>query len=230
MCVCVCVCVCVCPFVCQWTKFQSNGCTDLDAVFAKWLLTALAWTILGQRSMSQWRNIHFFFIILRLLGMFFFSFCLFVCFYTSTKSWRGYIFTAVCLCVCLSVCVSGSSCEQNSSRTDESIWTRFSLNGCLPHWLEPYWNWWPWIKGQGHLLHNSLLTSLLYISALLRSIKMKFNRSLRYTLGRFVFKFYKNRMGDDVIMTPFKFSPNNCPYQKFYWTYKLHTWIQYTTT
>ena len=26
-------------------------------------------------------------------------------FYTSTKSWRGYIFTAVCLCVCLSVCV-----------------------------------------------------------------------------------------------------------------------------
>ena len=27
-------------------------------------------------------------------------------FYTSTKSWRGYIFTAVCLCVCLCVCVS----------------------------------------------------------------------------------------------------------------------------
>ena len=25
-------------------------------------------------------------------------------FYTSTKSWRGYIFTAVCLCVCVSVC------------------------------------------------------------------------------------------------------------------------------
>ena len=37
----------------------------------------------------------------------FFSVCLSeypVC-YTSTKSWRGYIFTAVCLCVCLSVCV-----------------------------------------------------------------------------------------------------------------------------
>ena len=29
-------------------------------------------------------------------------------FYTSTKSWRGYVFTSVCLCVCLSVCVSGS--------------------------------------------------------------------------------------------------------------------------
>ena len=26
--------------------------------------------------------------------------------YISTKSWRGYIFTAVCLCVCLCVCVS----------------------------------------------------------------------------------------------------------------------------
>ena len=27
-------------------------------------------------------------------------------FYTSTKSWKGYIFTAVCLCVCLCVCLS----------------------------------------------------------------------------------------------------------------------------
>ena len=52
-------------------------------------------------------------------------------YYTSMKSWRGYIFTADCLCVCLSVCVSGSACEQNSSRTDEPIWTRFSLNVLL---------------------------------------------------------------------------------------------------
>ena len=58
--------------------------------------------------------------------------------YTSTKSWRGYIFTSVCLCVCVSVCVSNSACEQNSSRTDAPIWTRFSLNGCLAHWLGPY--------------------------------------------------------------------------------------------
>ena len=62
-------------------------------------------------------------------------------YYTSTKSWRGYIFTAVCLCVCVSVClcvcVSGTYCEQNSSRTDAQIWTRFSLNGCFPHWLAP---------------------------------------------------------------------------------------------
>ena len=62
-------------------------------------------------------------------------------FYTSTKSWRGYIFTADCLCVCVSVCLSACllfSCEQNSSRMDVPIWTRFSLNGCLPHRLEPY--------------------------------------------------------------------------------------------
>ena len=61
--VCVSVCLCVRHFL--WTKFQPNGCTDLDAVFAKWLLTALAQTLLnlvtlGQRSRSQWRNIHYF--------------------------------------------------------------------------------------------------------------------------------------------------------------------------
>ena len=40
------------------------------------------------------------------------------------------MFTAVCLCVCQSVCLCVRvSCEQNSSRTDEPIWTRFSLKG-----------------------------------------------------------------------------------------------------
>ena len=29
-------------------------------------------------------------------------------------------------------------------------------------------------------------------------------------------------MGDDVIVTSLQFSPNNCPYLSFYWTYKLH--------
>ena len=43
--VCVCVCVCLCVYCFLWTKFQPNGCTDLDAVFAKWLLTALARTL-----------------------------------------------------------------------------------------------------------------------------------------------------------------------------------------
>ena len=28
-------------------------------------------------------------------------------------------------------------------------------------------------------------------------------------------------MGDDVIVMSFTFSPYNCPYLKFYWTYKL---------
>ena len=65
----VCLCVCECGRLSLWTKFQPNGWTDLDAVFAKWLLTALAQTLLklvslGQRSRSQLRNIHFTFIIL----------------------------------------------------------------------------------------------------------------------------------------------------------------------
>ena len=41
------------------------------------------------------------------------------------------------------------------------------------------------------------------------SDKMNFDMSFRYTLGRFVFKFHKNGMGDDVIVTSFTFSPNN---------------------
>ena len=41
-------------------------------------------------------------------------------YYTSTKSWRGYIFTSVCLCICVSVSEM-FSCEQNSSQTDEPI-------------------------------------------------------------------------------------------------------------
>ena len=76
--------------------------------------------------------------------------------FTPPRNRGGVIFSlqfvcvSVCLCVCVCVCVSGTSCEQNSSRTDPPIWTRFSLNGCFPHWLRPYWIWWPWVKGQGH--------------------------------------------------------------------------------
>ena len=57
------VCLSVCLSVCVsdiflLTKFQPTGWTDLDAVFAKWLLTALAHTLLklvtlGQRSRSR---------------------------------------------------------------------------------------------------------------------------------------------------------------------------------
>ena len=50
VCVCVCVCVCmsvwVCVRLCLWTKCQPNECTDLDAVFAKRLLSTLARTLL----------------------------------------------------------------------------------------------------------------------------------------------------------------------------------------
>ena len=61
-----------------------------------------------------------------------------------------FVCMSVCVYVCVCVCVSSSACEQNSNRTDEPIWTRFSLHGCLPLWLKPYWNWWPSVKGQGH--------------------------------------------------------------------------------
>ena len=94
---------------------------------------------------------------------------------------------------------------QNASRTAKPIWTRFSLNGCLEHWLRPYWNWRPWVKGQGHsgsksiflpfLLLNSLLTSQLYISALVYLINLKFGMPLWYVLCRFVQEFYKNKLG-----------------------------------
>ena len=42
----VCVCLCVCLSISLFTKFQPNGCTDLDAFFAKQLLTALAQSLL----------------------------------------------------------------------------------------------------------------------------------------------------------------------------------------
>ena len=64
--VCLSVCLCVCVSVCPdflWTKFQPNGCTNLYAVFAKWLLTTLARTLLklvtlGQRSRSRWPKMY----------------------------------------------------------------------------------------------------------------------------------------------------------------------------
>ena len=44
--VCVCVCVCLSARLCLWKKFQPNEWTDLDVFFAKWLLSALAQTLL----------------------------------------------------------------------------------------------------------------------------------------------------------------------------------------
>ena len=65
-------------------------------------------------------------------------------------------------------------------------------------------------------IHNSLFTFLLCILVLLYLMKMKFGMSLRHSLGRFMFEFHKNQTDDDVIVTSFKFSQNNCPYLKFY--------------
>ena len=47
---------------------------------------------------------------------------------------------------------------------DGPIWMRFSLNGCLPHWLKPYWNWWPWVNGQGHSDSMSIFSSYFSVS------------------------------------------------------------------
>ena len=50
-------------------------------------------------------------------------------------------------------------------------------------------------------LYNSLLTSLLmYMSALLQLIELKFGMPLRYALHRSVFEFHKNQVDDDVIV------------------------------
>ena len=116
---------------------------------------------------------------------------------------------SVCVSVCLWVCLN--ACKQNSSWTDAPIWTRFSLNACLLHWLKPYWNWWPWVKGQDHsdaisfFLHNSLLTSFLCFSIILCSIEMKFSMPPRYALNRLKMDYHKNRIGDDIIITSFNF-------------------------
>ena len=134
-------------------------------------------------------------------------------------------FTAVCLSVCLCVCVCMCVCPAVLvNKIPAKRMHRFGRSfrymaayrtgsnsieiGDLGSKVKVTVTWYPFF------LHNSLLTSLPCISALLCFIKM----SLWYTLGRFVFKFHEIRMGDDVIMTSFKFSPNNYPYLNFYWT------------
>ena len=98
------------------------------------------------------------------------------------------------MCVCVWWCVCVSVSEQNSSRTEAPIWTRFLLNGCLLHWLGPYWNWWHWVKSQGQsdtisIFFFTILFLLIYIyillwiSAILCWIKMKLGMSLGYAQG-----------------------------------------------
>ena len=73
----------------------------------------------------------------------------------------------VCVCVC--VCLSLNKCRSNRYKDFDAVLN----NSCLPQRLRSYWDWWLWVKGQGHsnvtsifFLHNPLLTSLLWISAL----------------------------------------------------------------
>ena len=155
------------------------------------------------------------------------------CLFTLPQNREGVIFSLQFVCV--SECLSGSACEQNSAKRMNWFGRgfRWVLLTALAQSLIRLVNLGQRSRSQwrntNFFLYNSVLTSLFCISALLCSIKIKFGMWLRYTLCRFVFKFHEIRMGDDVIMTSFKFSPNNCPYLKFYWTYKLRTWNQYTT-
>ena len=59
----VCLSVCVSGWILVNQKFQPNGWTDLNAIFAKWLLKTLAQTLLelvtlGQRSRSLWQKMY----------------------------------------------------------------------------------------------------------------------------------------------------------------------------
>ena len=107
---------------------------------------------------------------------------------TPPRNQWGVIFSLQFVCLCVSVCVCDSPCEQNSSRTDASIYTRFSLNVCFTHWLEPNWNWWLWVTVAKNpfFLHNSLSTSLMRISTLLCLIKIKYVMPLKYASGKFI--------------------------------------------
>ena len=56
--VCLSVCVCVCLYVCvSGTSCEQNSsqteCDDLDAIFVKWLLTALTQTLLNLVTLGQ---------------------------------------------------------------------------------------------------------------------------------------------------------------------------------
>ena len=83
-------------------------------------------------------------------------------FFTPPRNRGGVIFSLQFVCVSVCVCVRPDMLVnkipaekmhqfgRNSSRTDAPIWTRFSLNGCLLHWLRSreallrsYRNWWP---------------------------------------------------------------------------------------
>ena len=95
------------------------------------------------------------------------------------------------------------------------------------------------VKGQGHSGSKSLFFFIIpyqlpyYISQLLYVWSI-WNLVCRFDMpfADLSKNFMKIKwvMGNDVMVTPFKFSPYNCPYFKFYWTYKLHFWYKHSTT
>ena len=63
----------------------------------------------------------------------------FLAIFTPPRNRGGVIFSLQFVCV--SVCVSGILVNKiPAERMHRPIWTRFSLNGCLQHWLGTYWN------------------------------------------------------------------------------------------
>ena len=126
--------------------------------------------------------------------------------YASMKTWRDYIFTSVCQSVCVSVFLFVK--EQIFSQTGGCT----GLNAVFVKWLVTELaqillklvtlgqrSRSQWRRLITIFLDNSLLTSLLYISALLCLIKLKFGMPLRYAICGF----HKNQKGDDVMVTSF---------------------------
>ena len=86
----------------------------------------------------------------------FINICNWILFFLTPPRNRGgvifslqFVCVSVCLCVCLSVCPTRLVNKIPAERMHRFA-RCFLLNGCFPHWLGPYWIWWPWVKGQDH--------------------------------------------------------------------------------
>ena len=123
----------------------------------------------------------------------------------STKLWRGYIFIAVCLCVSLSVCLSVNKIPTKQMHRFGRGFRLMAVYGTGSDPIEIgdlVTNGKVTVTQYLFSFHNSLLTSLLSISALFCPIKMNL---VRYcALSRF--EFHKNRIVGDIIVTLFTFS------------------------
>ena len=139
----------------------------------------------------------------------------------------------VCVSVCVSVCLSGSACEKASNRTDALIWTRFLLNGCLSQWIEPYLNWYPWVKGQGNSdvipIFFIILCWFPYFVSQLSYVWSKWNLKCRLDipLVDLCFNFMKCEWVMTSLWRHFRFLQKIVHISNSHWTYKLRTCNQY---